>query len=185
MPRYIAITKERVRELQDYTKDQLEELAQDEFLDLAEETFTGLMTVKAKADALNKQVKMLKAAGLDELMSEFEGKVVTLGGIVAQQVETAGRVSYPKLIKALIEARPELEAVIEELTPGATGKPGSQLMKHRTKDEPKTWKTLEHVDPRERGGALPKLQMDPRQIEQSLRGANEKMDRLIEKWSAL
>ena len=90
-----------------------------------------------------------------------------------------------KLIKALIEARPELESVVADLMPGATGKPGSQIMKHRMKDEPKTWKELPHVDPRERGGALPQFRIDPRRIKQALIDANEKMDRLIEKWSAL
>lgn len=185
MPRYIAITKERVEELRSYTKEQLEVLAEDEFLDLVEETFEGLMTVKAKADALDKQVKMLKAAGLDRLMAEFEGKVVALGQIVMQQVETRPRVNYGKLIKLLIETRPELESVIADLTPQAMGNPGTQLMKHRKKDEPKKWKELEHVDPRGRGGALPKLQMDPRLIEQALVAASAKMDRLVAKWSEL
>jgi len=79
------------------------------------------------------------------MLEEVQGKVVELDEMLLQLTEAAGTVSWTNVVKTLKQSHPEMVGYIEELEEQHRGKPVPKILKHRRRDEPKTWKPLEHV----------------------------------------
>jgi len=185
MRNYVAITRQEVDRLLQLTEEQLQGLEEEEFLRELETTLNGMFTIDEKFRDIKKVWSTMQSARLTQRMAEFEGKIAELGDIVMQQVETKPRLNYGALLKLLLETRPELEELIEELKPLAMGAPGTQLQKHPRHKEPAAWKKKPHEPLRGRDSAVPQPRQDPRVMEQFVERGIAVLDSLIAMWRGL
>lgn len=185
MRNYVAITRQELDRLMQLTEEQLKGLEEEEFLRELEITLDGLFTIDQKHKDIKKVWGVMQKARLTQRMAEFEGKIAELGDIVMQQVSTKPRLNYSMLLKLLLDTRPELEELIEELKPLATGKPGTQLQKHPRHKEPAAWKKKEHEPLRGRESAVPQRRQDPRELERVIERGIAVLDSLIDMWRGL
>jgi len=149
---YTAIQKEELERYERLTDVEVEQLPQEEFHDVIDTMMSDLARmedmVKRRKDMFDRMKKIRFAKELEAT----QGKVVELTDILMMLTEQPGRVSWKKLMTELATMRPELKDLLEQLEQQFTGKPAPMIKKYRRTEEPKTWKSKEHVPLR--GAAL-------------------------------
>lgn len=125
--------------------EQIAEIDHNEFVQLVEDILLDLERMEAAVKRRQALYDRMRKTRLMGLLSEAQGKVVELDEMLLQLTEAAGTVSWTNVVKTLKQSHPEMVGYIEELEEQHRGKPVPKILKHRRRDEPKTWKSLEHV----------------------------------------
>jgi hypothetical protein len=152
MTRYRKFHALRGEELDPYEEmndEQLMGIGHNEFVDLVDDVLVDLERMEAAVKRRQALYDRMRKTRLADMLAANAGKVVELQEMLMQYTEAAGTVSWSNLVKSLKKMRPELSDLLAELEEQHRGKSSPRVLKHRRKDEPKTWKSLEHVPLRE------------------------------------
>lgn len=143
--RVLALQGHELDPYEQMPDDQIQELEHNQFIDLVDNVLLDLERMEAAVKRRQELYDRLRKVRLADMLAANQGKVAEATEMLFQLTEVQGSVSWANVVKTLKKAKPELEDLLTELEEQHRGKPSPRVLKYRRKDEPKTWKQLEHV----------------------------------------
>ncbi len=180
-----ALTQKEIDELSAMTDEELDELSPERAHGIVEAVTDDTLRAKKHVKGLEDFFKRLRARRLLALVEDYGDAVLEYETVVLRVTPKMPAKPTGKILRALLEARPELQDVVEEITKAEMEKlkPTKQVLRYRRRDEPVKWKKLPHermpIEPY-REGALPQIKVDVRFWEKLLRDQIAVIDRLRE-----
>ncbi len=143
--RVLALQGHELDPYEQMPDDQIQELEHNQFIDLVDNVLFDLERMEAAVKRRQELYDRLRKVRLADMLAANQGKIAEATEMLFQLTEVQGSVSWANVVKTLKKAKPELDGLLVELEEQHRGKPSSRVLKYRRKDEPKTWKQLEHV----------------------------------------
>ena len=143
---HFALTKHELDSYLDLGEEELTHLSKQRFLEVSATIIRELVTVESRLSKLEGVFKRLKASRLLRLCAQYKGTIVQVQDVLLQFAEKRAPLSYQRVVERLVEAKPNLKKLVDELIEAEReGKESIPfLYKHTTEEEPASWQKLPH-----------------------------------------
>lgn len=160
---HFALQQVELERYMDLSPEDIEKLPKNKFLLVVREVVAELIALEEQLKRVDAVFKRIRAARLLRLCAEYKGQVVQIKDVLFQYTERNAPVSYQRVLEKLVETKPSLRKLVDELVEAERLAGGVVPTLHKDLENtmPATWRKLERV----KLSNLPQPSIPVRQIE--------------------